>query len=66
MATRVFYGIGEQFLTLFSIDTHLNASTTAFENNVGKEEIACNQAISYFPTMFSTQSENCTPICQYF
>ena len=38
---------------------------TAFENIVGKEEIAGNKQISSFPTMFSTQSENCIPICQY-
>ena len=30
---------------------------TALENMVGKEEIA--RAISFFPTMLSTQSENC-------
>ena len=34
----------------------------AFENIVGKEEIA----ISPFPTMFSTQSEYHIPICPYF
>ena len=31
------------------------------------EKKKCLQrAISSFPTMFSTQSENCIPICQYF
>ena len=49
-------------LTLHSIDTHFGASTTAFENTVGKEEIA----YSSFPTMFSTQSDNHIPICPYF
>ena len=33
---------------------------TAFENIVGKEGIASNDA------MFSTQSEKCISICQYF
>ena len=50
-------------LTLYSIDTHFNASTTdSFDNIVGKEEIARFS----FPTMFSTHSENCIPMCQYF
>ena len=31
---------------------------TAFENIVGKEEIAHYEQISSFPTIFSTQSEN--------
>ena len=33
---------------------------TAFENIVGKGEIAS------FPTVFSNQSDNCIPICPYF
>ena len=37
----------------------MHQQLTAFENIVGKEEIA----ISSFPTMFSTLSENCIPIC---
>ena len=40
----------------------MHQQQTAFENVVGKEE----QAISSFPTMFFTQSENCIPICPYF
>ena len=34
---------------------------TAFENIVGKEEIARNEQFFPFPTMFSTQSESCIP-----
>ena len=34
------------------------------ENIVGKEEIACNEQFLLFP-VFSTQSENFIPICQY-
>ena len=37
----------------------------AFENIVGKEENARNEQFLLFPTMFSIQSENCIPICQY-
>ena len=39
---------------------------TAFENIVGKGEIAHNEQFLLFPTMFSTQSDNCIPICPYF
>ena len=40
-------------LTLYSIDTHFDASTTpAFENNVGKEEIARNEQFLLFPQCF--------------
>ena len=53
----------EGLLTPCSIITHFDASKqAAFENILGKEEIACN----VFPTMFSTQSDNCIPICPYF
>ena len=37
-----------------------NQQQTAFENIVGKREI------SPFPTMFSTQADNCIPIYPYF
>ena len=50
--------IADNILTLYSIDTHFDASMTAFENIVGKGEIA--------PTMFCTQSDKCIPICPYF
>ena len=56
-------GHSSKTLTLYSIDTHFDASTTAFENIVGKEEIARNEQFLLFPTMFSTQSDNCIPIC---
>ena len=49
-------------LTLYSIDTQ----ETALENIVGKGEFARNEQISPFPTMFSTQSDNCISICPYF
>ena len=49
-----------------SIDTHFDSSTmTAFENIVGKGEIARNEQFLLFP-QFSTQSDNCIPICPYF
>ena len=52
-------------LILYSIDTHFNASTTAFENIVGNGEIARNEQFLLFSTMFSTQSGNSIPICAY-
>ena len=39
---------------------------TAFENIVGKGEMARNKQFLFFPTMFITQSDNCSFICQYF
>ena len=40
-------------LTLYSmIDTHFDASTTAFENIVGKGEIACNEQFLLYPQCF--------------
>ena len=40
----------DKSLTLYSIDTHFNASTTdSFENIVGKEEIARNEHFLLFP-----------------
>ena len=44
----------------------MHQQQTVFENIVGKEEIAHNEQFPLFPTLFSTQSENCSPICQYF
>ena len=38
---------------------------TAFENVVGKAEIACNEQFLLFP-QFSTLSDNYIPICPYF
>ena len=55
------------FLTLYSIYTHFNTSTTdSFWKQCGKRRNCSKRAISSYPTMFSTQSENCIPICQYF
>ena len=54
-------------LTLYSIDTHFKASTTdSFWKHCGKRRNCSSRAISSFPTMFSTQSENCISICQFF
>ena len=36
----------------YSTDTHFDASTTAFENIVGKEEIAYNEQFLLFPQCF--------------
>ena len=36
-------------LTLNSINTYFDASTTAFENILGKEEIARNEQFLLFP-----------------
>ena len=44
----------------------MHQQQTAFENIVGKEEIAHNEQFSPFPTMFSTQSDNCTPFVHIF
>ena len=55
------------WLTLNSIDTYFNASTTdSFRKHCGKRRNFSKRAISSISTMFSTQSENCIPICQYF
>ena len=41
-------------LTVYSIDTHCDASTTdTFENIVGKGEIACKEQFLLFPQSFS-------------
>ena len=39
---------------------------TAFENIVGKGEIARKEQFFSSPTVFSTQSDNYIPICPYF
>ena len=44
----------------------MHPKQTAFENITRKQEIAHNEHFFSFPTMFSTQSENCIPISQYF
>ena len=49
-------------LTLYSINTHLDASTTdSFSKHCEKRRNCSKRAISPFPTMFSTKSDNCTP-----
>ena len=55
-------------LTLHSTDTHFDASTleSFSKKHCGKRRNCSLRAISPFPTMFSTQSDNCIPICQYF
>ena len=39
---------------------------TAFENIVGKGEIARNEQFLLFPQCFQLLSDNCIPICPYF
>ena len=44
---------GNLSLTLHSIDTHFDASTTdSFENIVGKEKIACSEQFLLLPQCF--------------
>ena len=46
--------------SLYPIDTHFDASTKdSFSKHCGKRRNCLLQAISSFPTMFSTQSDNC-------
>ena len=44
----------------------MHQQQTAFENTVGKGEIARNEQFLLFPTMFSTQLDICIIICPYF
>ena len=39
---------------------------TAFENIVGKEEIARNEQFLLFPQCFFTESDNCIPFVNIF
>ena len=50
-------------LILYSTDMH--QQQTAFENIMGKEEIALDEQF-LFPQCFLLLAENCIPICQYF
>ena len=53
-------------LTLYSIDTNFNASTTdSFWKHCGKRRNCWSRAISSFPTMFSTQSETCIHVSPF-
>ena len=54
-------------LTLYSIDTHFDTSTTeAFENIVGKEEIACNKQFLLFPQCFLVNQIIVSPLVHIF
>ena len=52
-------------LTIYSIDTHFDAST-ALENIVGKGEIARNEQFLIFPLCFPLNQIISIPICPYF
>ena len=53
--------------TLHSIDTHFNASKkTAFENIVGKEEIARNKRFLLFPRYFLLNQKIVAPSVNIF
>ena len=54
------------FLTLYSIDTHFDASTTAFENIVGKGEIAHNEQFLLFPQCFLLNQIVISPFVHIF
>ena len=51
-------------LTLYFIDTH--QQQTAFENILGKEEIACSEQFLLFPSMFSTHQKILSPFVNIF
>ena len=53
--------------TLYSIDTHLNASTTeTFENIVGKEETAHNKQFLVFQQCFLLNQKTVSPFVNIF
>ena len=54
------------YLTLYSINTHFDTSTTDSFWKHGKRRNCLEWGISSFPTMFSTKSDNCIAICSYF
>ena len=54
-------------LTLYSIDTHFNASTTdSFENIVGKEEIARNEQFLLFSQCFLLNQKIVPPLVNIY
>ena len=54
-------------LTLYSTDTHFDASTTtAFENIGGKEEIARNEQFLLFPQCFLVDQKIVSPFINIF
>ena len=55
------------FLSLYSTDTHFNASTTdSFINIVGKEEIAHNEQFLLFPHCFLLNQKIAAPFVNIF
>ena len=54
-------------ITFYFIDTHFNThqQQTAFENIVGKEEIARNEQFLLFPQCFLLNQKNVSPICRF-
>ena len=53
-------------LTLYSIDTHFDASATVFENIVGKGEIAANKQFLLFPQCFLPNQIIVSPFVHIF
>ena len=54
-------------LTLHSIDTHLmHQQQTAFENIIGKGEIACNEQFLLFPQCFQLNQITVSPFIHIF
>ena len=54
-------------LTLYSIDTYMNTQQqTAFENIVGKEEIARNEQFLLFPQCFLLNQKIVSPFVNIF
>ena len=52
--------------TLYSIDPRFYASTTAFENIVGKKEIACNEQFLLFPKCFLFNQKIISPFVNIY
>ena len=44
----------------------MHQQQTAFENNVGKEEIPPNGQFLLFPQCFLLNQKTVSPLCQYF
>ena len=53
-------------ITLYTIDTRFDASTTAFENIVGKGEIARNEQFLLFPQCFLLHQIIASPFVNIF
>ena len=52
--------------TLYSIDTHFDASTTVFENIVDKGKIACNEEFLLFSQCFLLNQVIVSPFVHIF